>query len=243
MRSKLSAITALTPSRLVPFAAQSRDEPVPYSLPATTIRGVLRRIYHCRVIDGHLLAGGAELGVAALLAAEHFVPDADVGEGAAHHDFVIAAPRAVGIEILRLDLVGDQVFPGGAVLLDRACGRNVIGGDGIAEHRESLRALDVMHAASAVANVGEVGRVRDIRGARRPFVRHARLGLHGLPFGGAFEDVGVAFLEHLGGERFFKQLAHFLLRRPDVFQEDRLAVLTVPSGSFDRSIFTDPASA
>ena len=33
MRSKLSAITALTPSRLVPLAAQSRDEPVPYSLP------------------------------------------------------------------------------------------------------------------------------------------------------------------------------------------------------------------
>ena len=36
MRSKLSAMTALMPSRLVPLAAQSRDEPVPYSLPANT---------------------------------------------------------------------------------------------------------------------------------------------------------------------------------------------------------------
>ncbi|MCY1535955.1 hypothetical protein D9M68_713850 [compost metagenome] len=40
MRSKLSAITALTPSRLVPLAAQSREEPVPYSLPATITSGV-----------------------------------------------------------------------------------------------------------------------------------------------------------------------------------------------------------
>ena len=34
------AITALTPSRFGPFAAQSRDEPEPYSLPAITIVGV-----------------------------------------------------------------------------------------------------------------------------------------------------------------------------------------------------------
>ncbi len=40
MRSKLSEITALTPSRMVPLAAQSRDEPVPYSLPARTTSGV-----------------------------------------------------------------------------------------------------------------------------------------------------------------------------------------------------------
>ena len=38
-RSKLSTITAFTPSSRVPLAAQSRDEPVPYSLPPTTISG------------------------------------------------------------------------------------------------------------------------------------------------------------------------------------------------------------
>jgi hypothetical protein len=35
-----SAITALTPSSIVPLAAQSRDEPVPYSLPARITSGV-----------------------------------------------------------------------------------------------------------------------------------------------------------------------------------------------------------
>ena len=39
MRSKLSATTARTPSSMVPLAAQSRDEPEPYSRPARTIRG------------------------------------------------------------------------------------------------------------------------------------------------------------------------------------------------------------
>ena len=40
MRSKDSAITARTPSSVVPFAAQSREEPDPYSLPARTTSGV-----------------------------------------------------------------------------------------------------------------------------------------------------------------------------------------------------------
>ena len=45
MRSKLSTITALTPSRLTPLAAQSRDEPEPYSLPPITTSGVPRSWY------------------------------------------------------------------------------------------------------------------------------------------------------------------------------------------------------
>ena len=40
MRSYDSAIAARTPSRFGPFAAQSRDEPEPYSAPAMTISGV-----------------------------------------------------------------------------------------------------------------------------------------------------------------------------------------------------------
>ena len=45
MRSKLSAITAFTPSRIVPLAAQSRDEPVPYYLPAMTTSGTPSALY------------------------------------------------------------------------------------------------------------------------------------------------------------------------------------------------------
>ena len=41
MRSKLWQITARTPGRRVPFAAQSREEPLPYSAPANTTSGTL----------------------------------------------------------------------------------------------------------------------------------------------------------------------------------------------------------
>ena len=45
MRSKVTAITARTPSRLVPLAAQSRDEPEPYSLPPSTTSGMPSAMY------------------------------------------------------------------------------------------------------------------------------------------------------------------------------------------------------
>ena len=45
MRSKLSAITAFTPSSMVPLAAQSREEPVPYSLPAKMTSGTFSLRY------------------------------------------------------------------------------------------------------------------------------------------------------------------------------------------------------
>ena len=40
IRSKLSAMTARTPRSAVPFAAQSREEPDPYSLPAKITSGM-----------------------------------------------------------------------------------------------------------------------------------------------------------------------------------------------------------
>ena len=45
MRSNDSAITARTPSSFVPLAAQSRDEPEPYSLPASTTSGTRSSAY------------------------------------------------------------------------------------------------------------------------------------------------------------------------------------------------------
>ncbi len=61
MRSKLRATTALTPSSCVPLAAQSRDEPVPYSSPPKTTVGVpCGDVLHGRVVDRHLLAGRLE---------------------------------------------------------------------------------------------------------------------------------------------------------------------------------------
>ena len=45
LSEELRAMTARTPSRIVPFAAQARDEPVPYSSPATTTSGAPDALY------------------------------------------------------------------------------------------------------------------------------------------------------------------------------------------------------
>ena len=45
MRSNDSTSTARTPSSTVPFAAQSREEPEPYSLPPSTMSGVPSAMY------------------------------------------------------------------------------------------------------------------------------------------------------------------------------------------------------
>ena len=68
-------------------------------------------IGHGRVIDGSLLAIGAE-GVTAFFAAEHQVLDADVGEGAAGHDAVVATAAAVAVEVGELHVVVHQKLTG-----------------------------------------------------------------------------------------------------------------------------------
>ncbi len=144
MRSKLLAITARTPSSAVPFAAQSRELPVPYSSPAITISGMpCCLVLHRRVVDRHLLAVGQVLGQAAFDARHEQVLEADVRERAAHHDLVVAAARAVLVEVLRLHAVRVEVLRRRAVLRDVAGRRDVIGRDRVAEHREHARALDV----------------------------------------------------------------------------------------------------
>jgi hypothetical protein len=76
------------------------------------------------MVDGeaalHLLAG---------IVLYHLIGDADVGERAAHHHFVIAAPRAVGVEVRLRHAVFGEVGARGRGLLDRTSGADVIGCD------------------------------------------------------------------------------------------------------------------
>ena len=65
-------------------------------------------VLHRGVVDEHLLAGGDVRGPAAFGAGGELVAQTNVGERAAHHHFVVAAARAVGIEIGRLDAERDQ---------------------------------------------------------------------------------------------------------------------------------------
>ena len=76
---------------------------------------------------------------AAFGAGREQIANADVGERAASHHAVVAAARAVAVEVDRLDAVLQQILAGGAVLGNRAGGRDVVGRHRIAEARRASR--------------------------------------------------------------------------------------------------------
>ena len=104
MRSKLCATTAFTPSRFVPLAAQSRDEPVPYSCPANHDQRRARfLIFHGGVVNAQscFAVAAANFVTPPSDAGHHQILDAHIGKRAARHHAVVAAARAVAVEILR----------------------------------------------------------------------------------------------------------------------------------------------
>ena len=177
MRSKLSVMTALTPSRLVPFAAQSRDEPGAVLLAAEDHeRRALGLVVLARVVDERLRAVGlGEVArVAALDAVEELVLQADVRERAADHDLVVAATRAVGVEVLAVDAVLGQVLTGRAVGLDGTGRADVVGRDRVAELGEHAGAGDVGDRGRLHRHAVEVRGLANVGGLPRPTRRSTR---------------------------------------------------------------------
>ncbi len=126
------------------------------------------------VVDGHGGAFGEEAGDAAFGAGGQLVAQADVGEGAAHHDLVVAAAGAVGVEVGRGDAVLGEVLAGGTVQLDGAGGGDVVGGDGVAEDGEAAGAADVCDCGGGGGHAVEVGGLADVGGVGLPAVGVAR---------------------------------------------------------------------
>ncbi len=82
---------------------------------------------------------------------QHQVLDAHIGEGPARHHAVVAAPRAVAVEINGLHAVLDEIFAGGRVFLEAAGGRDVVGRHGVAKNAERAGAPDLADRARAAS--------------------------------------------------------------------------------------------
>jgi len=80
---------------------------------------------------------------------------------------VIAATRAVGVKVGRFYAVVREVFSGWAVELDGACGRDVVGGDGVAEDGENAGAGDFVTGAGCAGMPSKYGAYADVGGVRR----------------------------------------------------------------------------
>ena len=99
--------------------------------------GVLRGL-----VDRHDLTCGVVDGPPAFGARREFVSDANVGEGSAHHHFVVATPAAKGIEIALFDALLLQPASCRTALQDGSRRRNVVGGDRITELEQDASAVD-----------------------------------------------------------------------------------------------------
>ena len=188
-------------------------------------RGLFSRVFHRGVVDRQLLARGimdrhTAFEHRAVGGHVHEVLDADVGERAAHHHFMVAATRAVLVKISLAHLTISQPATGGRGELDGAGRRDVVGRDLVAEQRQNAGVLHVLHGRGSEAHVLEIGRVLDVGGGHVPLVGLARRRLHLAPVDVALEHVGIAFLEDFLGDELADEALNFLRGRPDVAQEN-----------------------
>src|SRR2546422_9628495 len=109
----------------------------------------------------------------AFRAGSELLAQANVAERAAQHDFVIAAAGAVGVELVGLDAVGDEIFSGGRIHGNRAGGRDVVGGDAVAEQGQNACAVNVGERRWGLRHVLEEGRQLDVGGLGIPLVEVA----------------------------------------------------------------------
>ena len=246
MRSKLSTSTARTPSSSDPFAAQSRDEPDAVLLAREhDERHAFVRVPHRGVVDRHLLAVGRCSVKPPSVPGASWLRMRDVGERAAHHHLVVAAARAVRVEVARLDAVLDRATPpAGRRRADVARRRDVIGRDAVAEQREHARAVDIVQRRAAAARCprgtaggGCTSSSDPIRSGRRS--ARARPRQRSSPS----RIERVALDEHRRVDRLRDDVRRSPASvGPKVAQVHGLAVRVVPIGSLSRSMSIVPAS-
>ena len=201
---------------------------MPYSLPARMISGVPSALVtHSRVEDAHLLPVRQMQRHTPLGAGHQKIAQADVGEGAAHHHFVVAAPRTILIEIRWLHALLHEVFSRRAATRDVAGRRDVIRGHRITEQCQHASRADRGDRGRLHAHALEVGRILHIGGAAVPGVELARREPECPASAHRREDAAVAAAEHLGIQVVLHRIGHLGRRRPDVPQEDGFAIRPV----------------
>ncbi len=166
--------------------------------------------------------------VSALRPGDHEVLDPHVAEGAAGHDAVVAAAGAEGIELGLCNPVFDQVLSGWRIFLDGPRGRDVVGGDRVAEDAERPGVEDIGDVAGGGREPVEERWILNVGRGLVPLVGRAGLAGNLAPLRVGGIEVTVKIVENLGLESEGQLILHLGLARPDVSQEDRIAVRIVP---------------
>lgn len=165
-----------------------------------------------------------KFGKAAFLAVRHLVFDAHIGKGAAHHDAVVPATRAVGVEFFARNAAFGEVFPGGCFGRKCAGGRNVVGCHGIAEDGERAHSRELRRRRKRHAEAVEIRRELDVGRIVAPAEERSRRRGNGFPFCRCIIERSVALGEHFGFDAGGDERVDFRLFRPNVFEVNGLPV-------------------
>ncbi len=158
---------------------------------------------------------------------------------------MVAAARAVLVEVGRRHALGDRYLPAGDAALMEPAGEMwsvVI----LSPNSARMRALSMsVIGHGRFRDALEVGRVLHVGGLVVPTVGEARRRiLIAAPELVAAEHVGILRFEQIARDVLDDELLDLVVRGPDVLQVDGLAVACrCASGSVARSFATVPASA
>src|SRR5512132_2988236 len=124
-------------------------------------RYALARVSHRSVVNGKTLAfrpldGPSTLDDGTRLVLHNLVLDTNIGERAAYHHLVIAAPCAVLIEIGHAHLPFLEIQAGGGCGLDRSGRGDVIGGNRIKEESKYSRRYNVLDGLRCHLDAGKI---------------------------------------------------------------------------------------
>ncbi len=187
-------------------------------------RHALLLVLQAGLVDRGLLAVREVDCVAALLAPGELVAQADVAEGAAHHDLVVAATAPVGVEVAGVYALLDQVLPGRHLRGDRAGRRDVVRRHRVPDLHQDARPFDVLEVLRVGTHVLEEGGLLDVGRVGVPLVEVALGDLHVVPLLVAGVDVGVLLSVDLRVQGVVDLPGHLLLRRPHVLEVDGVAL-------------------
>ena len=161
-------------------------------------------------------------------AVEKKVFETDVCEGATDHDLVVAAARAVGVEILAVHAVLAQVLPGGRVGLDGTRGRDVVGRSRVTDLHEYARTFDVTNGIKLHAHPLEIRGLAHVGRVFAPLERVAVRSVEAAPAFVTGEDIGVVVFEHFLRDVLGDRPLDLGGTWPDVSQKDIVAVGIAP---------------
>ena len=139
---------------------------------------------------------------------------------------MVAAPCTVGIEVGLEHAIGLQVLACGGALRDRACRRDMVGGDRVAEQTQCPRIADRCGLGRRHVEVGKEGRVGDV-GGLGPVVNLPRCSGHRVPQSVVLGEVAVESAEGARAHGVVHQLAHLFRRGPDIADVDVAPLLVL----------------